>query len=237
MAQLEFLAKPRKQERRRKSRAKLPASSQNPTKRSRVAHRTRPPHRRREPVLVTLRMRDGLPNLRSEAVLAMLRRIIADPRMPEFQAVHYSIQSNHVHLIVEAEDKAKLSSGLRSLIIRIALRLNALLERKGRVFADRYHRDDLPNPSRVRNVLRYVLMNFKKHGVVPRALPALDAFSSALAFDGWSGFEEVFAAMPAPVIAYIRPRAPRTWLLSDGWRHYGALDISDAPAESARQLQ
>ncbi len=216
-----------REKRAKRRRAKRPA-----VVKSRVAHRRRPEHRRRDPVLVTLRMRSGLPNLRAQRVLEMVRRILDDPRMPEFQAVHYSIQSNHVHLIVEADDKPKLSSGLRSLIIRIARRLNLLLGRKGRVLDDRYHRRDLLSPTEVRNALRYVLGNFKKHGVVPPHLLVFDSYSSAVSLDVWIGFEGFIRTLPRSFLRSIRPRDPWTWLLRRGWQRAGQLSLADAPVDA-----
>ncbi|HEY2031032.1 MAG TPA: transposase [Myxococcales bacterium] len=52
---------------------------------------------------------------------------------------HYSIQGNHLHLVVEADDGSALSRGMQGLAVRIARRLNAHLGRRGAVFADRYH--------------------------------------------------------------------------------------------------
>jgi REP element-mobilizing transposase RayT len=53
--------------------------------------------------------------------------------------VHYSIQGNHLHLIVEVDDTVSLSRGVQGLAVRIARRLNALIRRRGAVFVDRYH--------------------------------------------------------------------------------------------------
>ncbi|HKO91462.1 MAG TPA: hypothetical protein VJU61_09940, partial [Polyangiaceae bacterium] len=71
--------------------------------------------------------------------------------------VHYSIQSNHVHLLVEADDRRALTAGLRGLFVRIAGALNRLWQRRGGVFADRFHERELRTPREVRNSLLYVL--------------------------------------------------------------------------------
>ena len=68
-----------------------------------------------------------------------------------FRVVHYSIQENHVHLIAEAEDTASLASGVRGLMVRIARRVNRLLSRRGRFWADRWHARALEGPRQVRN--------------------------------------------------------------------------------------
>jgi len=96
--------------------------------------------------------------------------------------VHHSIQSNHLHLIVEADDRSSLTSGLRGLLVRIARASNRLWKRSGRVFADRFHEHELREPREVRNALVYVLQNLRKHGIT---LAGPDPLSSGPEFDGW----------------------------------------------------
>ena len=76
---------------------------------------------------------------------------------------HFSIQTNYIHLIVEAEDARSLGRGMQGLCIRIAKGLNRILECIGSVFADRFHAHVLKTPSEVRRALAYVLNNWRKH--------------------------------------------------------------------------
>ena len=84
----------------------------------------------------------------------------------------FSVQGNHIHLIVEAHDKDALSRGMQGLAIRIAKGINRLSNRKGQIFSDRYHARILRTPTEVRNAVQYVLHNQKKH--VRRAGRAMD---------------------------------------------------------------
>lgn len=81
-----------------------------------------------------------------------------------FRLVHHAVQSNHAHLLVEARNRSSLSRGIGGLATRIARRLNRLWGRTGGIFADRYHDRILRTPREVRNALRYVLNNARKHG-------------------------------------------------------------------------
>jgi len=147
-------------------------------------HRRRPPHALRYPAHVTVTFVRGLGNLRQERIFNALRNIFRFPNMAGFHVCHFSIQTDHVHLVVEASNRKTFSSGMRSLSIRCGLRLNKLFEReRGKVVRDRYHRRDLFTAGQVRAVLRYVLLNGHKHGVVAEGM--LDPFSSARSFDGW----------------------------------------------------
>jgi REP element-mobilizing transposase RayT len=165
--------------------------------RKRVASRPSTPHRARplqsplHPVLITLRA--CFRPLRSQHVLPTLRLAIggANRRAPErFRITHSTVQYDHLHLIVEAIDKQALSSGMSSVTIRIARSVNALVGRRGRFWADRWHGRALTTPRQVRTALVYVLANFRKHS--RRALgPGIDPFSSGAWFDGWQGFPVV----------------------------------------------
>jgi len=72
--------------------------------------------------------------------------------------VHFSIQTDHVHLLIEARDKVSLSRGVSGLTIPFARSINRALGRTGHVFSDRYHARDLKTPREVRHGLVYVLM-------------------------------------------------------------------------------
>jgi putative transposase len=102
-----------------------------------------------------------------------------------FRILHLSVQRDHVRLIVEASDARTLSRGVQSVAIRVARAVNALVLRRGRFWADRWHGRALTSPREVRRALVYVLANFRKHATESLAM-GTDAFSSAVRFDGWS---------------------------------------------------
>lgn len=198
--------------------------------RPQVPHRTREKHARGHPVQVTSRLVPGLRSLRSPSECELVREAFARSWRGEFQVVHYSIQSNHLHLIVEAADRRALTSGLRGLLIRIAGALNRLWKRCGAVFADRFHERALRTPREVRNSLLYVLHNARKHGIWMRGA---DPCSSGDGFDGWS---EAGSAQSSRGQAGQEPRREPsglrrawTWLLGTGWRRHGLLCESEVP--------
>ncbi len=115
-----------------------------------------------------------------------------------FRLVHYAVLANHLHLVVEAGDSRSLSRGMQGLAVRMARALNRAWRRRGKVFAERFHAHVLKTPREVRNALRYVLENARRHGAWLRR-GGVDPFSSARAPLG---------------------RA-RTWLLSVGLRMHG----------------
>jgi REP element-mobilizing transposase RayT len=187
------------------------------------SHVRRATHQARWPVHVTFRALPGLPSLRArpafEAALVALRRA----RRPAFRVIHYSIQIDHVHLIVEADSSQALSRGVQGLAGRCARAVNRAWARRGSVWAHRYHARALRNPTEVRRALIYVLLNFRKHLC---AGPAVDPRSSGPWFDGWSD-------RPASPLAPAHLSRPRTWLASSGWRRAGGLiDLDEMPIRS-----
>src|SRR5258708_16684512 len=155
----------------------------------RMPHRARPVHKKDHPVHVTLRVVHGVPSLRRKVPYRLIKHAMAMGKARDgFRLVHYSVQSNHVHLIVEADDTRVLSNAIPALEIRIAHKINRLERRKGRLFADRYHTHGLTTPKEARFALAYVLLNARHHahdrGVT---LPKnwIDPYSSSDRFDGW----------------------------------------------------
>jgi putative transposase len=108
--------------------------------RDRVSHAKRPHFDERWPLHVTLRVREGLASLRNTVCMEVFRQVMQECAEQEgFRVVHWSVQSNHVHMIVEAEDQEALTRGMKRITIRLAKRWNKLWERKGAVFDDAYH--------------------------------------------------------------------------------------------------
>ncbi len=129
-----------------------------------IPHRPRTDVRPSQPVHVTLRMADHGWNLRSQRSFAVIHRALAAlRRRSDVRVAHFSIQGNHMHLIVETRGERALANGVRALSIRIARGLNAMMDRRGPVFEDRYHAHVLRTPAEVQNAIRYVLGNFASH--------------------------------------------------------------------------
>lgn len=74
---------------------------------------------------ITLRRAKGLPGFRSERLHALLKRAIRDTRREGFRITHYSVQADHLHIVVEADTPTTLTSGMRSFAVRVAMRVNS----------------------------------------------------------------------------------------------------------------
>jgi REP element-mobilizing transposase RayT len=189
-----------------------------------VPHRQRPALGSRFPLHVTLRARFGLPSLRlAESRRVLTASIAAGRDRFGCRIVHFSLQTDHVHLVCEANDRVSLSRGLIGLLVRMARGFNRVHGRRGPVWASRYHARVLRTPREVRTVLVYVLGNWRHHGGERYALGCIDPCSSALWFDGFAE-----AVLPASAYSVAPVVPPRTWLLSVGYRRYrGRISVDE----------
>jgi hypothetical protein len=167
-----------------------------------------------------------LPSLRGRRCIKAIERAFwgaCHRGRPDFRPIHFSVQKHHVHLIVEAESALALSRGMQGLCIRIAKALNKALDRKGKVFSDRFFSKAVSRPTETRNCLAYVLLNVRRHdaqrGKV-RDPSWIDPCSSGMYFDGWVDCP----ARPPPDAERVVAK-PRSWLLRYGWRRYGGGPI------------
>lgn len=129
-----------------------------------VTHTARPRLSRHHPVHVTWRMLPQVWNLRSRRCFDAIAAMLSRSRHREgFRIVHFSVQGNHFHLVVEANDEVCLARGLQGFAAWTARRLNAVMRRKGKVFADRYHAHQLRSLAEARNAVRYAVHNYDEH--------------------------------------------------------------------------
>jgi REP element-mobilizing transposase RayT len=149
-------------------------------------------------VHVTQRLRPDAGYLRKQGPAQVLVRAFREAAEGQrIRIAHYSIQGNHLHLVVEAENALALARGIQGLSVRIARRLNARVGRRGPVFADRYHSHVLESRREVANAVRYVTGNYVHHA--REHLPP--------------GFRDPLATNPFEPLAQ-----PKLWLLRIGWQ-------------------
>jgi REP element-mobilizing transposase RayT len=195
-----------------------------------VSHLRRPELKARHPVHVTMKLRDGLPSIRHKPLARLVLCVLAATKNRfDMRLVHFSVQANHVHLIVEVDGQRALARAMQALATRLACHLNRRLGRHGRVFADRYHARALRTPLEVRRALVYVLHNHRHHHAGAGSPSRFDVLSSARYFDGFT--LELARYARRATSEEEPPVAPaRTWLLRIGWRRHGLLSPTDVPS-------
>lgn len=193
-----------------------------------VGHRTRAALAAKFPVHVTMKLLGGLPALRAPEPHRVLLEAFAacgERHDDHFRIVQFAILDGHLHLLVEARDRAALNRGMQGFTIRTARNLNKLWGRRGTVYADRYLDRILKTPREVREALVFLFDCGRTHPAKGRlaADRAIDLYTSAPWFDGFRdrgrgrGIEDRESPCPAG----------RTRLLAEGWRRDGLLSIHD----------
>jgi REP-associated tyrosine transposase len=167
-----------------------------------MSHLRRPVFGRRLPVHVTVRLRPHVYNLRSRrCYLALERAFLAGGSRFGLRLTGFSIQGNHIHMLVEAEDNHGLSRGIQGLSIRMAKGLNRVMQRRGSVFADRYHGHVLRTPTETARAINYVRDNARKH-----AAERGEIYSA--------GYVDPYSSAAHPEVV----RVAETWMLRESWR-------------------
>ncbi|CAN5422291.1 hypothetical protein BH09MYX1_BH09MYX1_18640 [soil metagenome] len=195
-----------------------------------VARERFPP---KTPLHVTLRMERHVWNLRSQRGLGCVEHALAhEAARGQLRIVHFSVQGNHIHLIVEADDASSLSRRMQGFGIRLARALNAMMKRRGKVIAERYHVRKISGPRQMHRALRYVLLNHAHHGLSGSAA-CVDRYSSA------PSFPKVAYAQTDVQLRRRRRIASETegpiavtacakfWVLAVGWRKFGPISFEN----------
>ena len=179
--------------------------------------------------------------MRKKKRAAVIRNaFVAGCKRDGFRIVDWSIQDDHIHAIVEARDNPSLARGIQGLCVRVSRGLNRILERRGSVFAERYHVREMKTPREVRLARAYVINNLRRHEAQHgRVMPNgwVDPLSSWAWFDGWRDCaairQDKARAGPEkkPPVA-----TPHTWLLKVGWRRHGLVCVDEVPGMKTRGL-
>ena len=200
-----------------------------------VPHRPRARVKKKTALHVTVRLVREVGSLRRfKLTPAMRTAFLRTRKKDEFRLCQFSIQRDHLHLACEADSNQGLSRGMQGLEISFARRINRVLGRKGKVFADRFHAVVVTSPRQMRNALCYIMNNARRHGEpLDPVYGGIDPFSSAWHFDGWSHDRWRQGLSPPKDQPCVEPAT--SWLLNEGWRKHGAIGVTEVPAK-ARKL-
>ncbi len=169
------------------------------------------------PLHITMKLKRGLNGLRTVKMLNQLKISLGKAKMKGLRTIHFSLQSNHLHLFAESDDNHSLARGMNSLGARFGREIRKKLMGKGEVFNGRYHVHVLKTPRETRHALAYVLLNTSKH---QKAEPAHDDYSSSRCFREWAIIVQEWKRLAKNGS---RPRPDflseaNSWLAKAGWR-------------------
>jgi hypothetical protein len=195
-----------------------------------ASHGTRKRVNFKVPLHINTKLRAELPNIRRKEVLKILQACCLRAQKFGLRVIHYSMQSNHLHFICEAQDNVALGRGMQSLAGAFAKALKKAMLRwkgcrhvKGAVFVERYHLTAIGSPTQMKRTLRYVLLNSTKHSGGDEYV---DPYSSACTFSNW---KKLVGSRMDPLLyegicqlTGVSPEKiglcePKSWLASAGW--------------------
>ena len=153
---------------------------------------------------MTLRVCRGVWNLRSQRSFAKVEKALHREReLARIRVVAFSVQGNHLHMIVECDSTLDLSRRMKGFGARFAKGMNRLMGRtRGKVLAERYHAVVLRSPTQVKSALLYVIHNHARHA-------AKEGWTRPPALDRFSGTSVAPVARGSPDLV----SAPRAWAL------------------------
>ena len=158
---------------------------------------------------MTLRVRKGFASLRTRTFVRLLSASFRQAcERGNARLVPFSIQRDHLHLILEAEGKQALGTAMKSIAARVARCVNRVFRRAGPVLLGRYHVRALRTP--------------RERGAGPPV--QIDEASSGAWFNGWSVPLQPLSSREPPPVA-----SPRTWLLRVGWQRHGLIEPVEVP--------
>lgn len=78
--------------------------------------------------------------------------------------IHYSLEFDHVHLLIEAENNLILGKGMQAFGVTMAKAINIIRKLSGSVYKHRYHFRQILSCRQLKNVMMYIFRNGLKHG-------------------------------------------------------------------------
>lgn len=124
---------------------------------------------------LTIKVRENKADIQNKRIVKALHHAIKRARYQKLRILHYTLEFNHAHLVVEAADNKKVSKGMQAFGISIAKSINKAKQVKGTVYKHRYHLRKLQTRREFKNALRYVFGNGIKHR---RTFSKFDLFNS-----------------------------------------------------------
>ena len=124
---------------------------------------------------LTIKVRENKADIQNKRILKALHHAIKRARLQRLRVIHYTLEYNHAHLVVEANDNKVLHKGMQAFGISIAKAINKMKQVKGAVYKHRYHLRKLKTRREVKNAIQYVFGNGIKH---KRSMSRLDLYNS-----------------------------------------------------------
>lgn len=128
-----------------------------------IRHTSRPLLKRLSSLHLTVKIKKNKAGIKNKSVLRILRRAILNARRQGLRVIHYSLEYDHIHLLIEADNNHILNKGMQSFGVTFSKAINRMRKLKGGVYKHRYHFRQISSSKELKNVLGYIFTNGIKH--------------------------------------------------------------------------
>jgi REP element-mobilizing transposase RayT len=129
-----------------------------------IRHTARPFFTKTRSFMITVKVKKNKAEIRNKTVLHILKRAIQNARRQGLSVIHYTLEYDHAHLLIEAENNVMLGKGMQAFGVTFAKAINRARKQSGTVYKNRYHFSRITTPTQLKNVMNYIFTNGKKHG-------------------------------------------------------------------------
>lgn len=127
---------------------------------------------------ITIKVRKNKADIQSKKILKALHRAIFRARIHGLRVIHYTLEYNHIHLLVEASGHKIMHKAMQAFGISFSKAINKIKQVNGHVYKHRHHLRKITSSIDLKNVLRYIFHNGIHH---KRTYSLIDPYNSMAA--------------------------------------------------------
>lgn len=128
-----------------------------------IRHLARPHLKKPSSLHLTIKIKKIKADIKNKSILSILKRAILNARKKGLRVLHYSLEYDHVHLLIEAENNTILGKGMQAFGVTLSKAINRVRKLKGGVYKHRYHFRQISSARELKNVMNYIFSNGMKH--------------------------------------------------------------------------
>lgn len=128
-----------------------------------IRHRKRAEIKKPSSLHLTIKIEKRKAGIKNKAILKVLKRAILKGRSSGLRIIHFTLEYDHVHLLVETDCKIKLGRGMMRLGVTLSKGINKCKQEIGQVYKHRYHQRFITSGRDLKNVMNYIFHNGLKH--------------------------------------------------------------------------
>ncbi|MBC7714103.1 MAG: transposase [Rhizobacter sp.] len=143
-----------------------------------IRHTSRPELHRPCSLHLTVKIKKIKADIKNKTILHFLKRAILNSRKQGLKVIHFSLEYDHVHLLIEADNNIVLGKGMKSFGVTLSKAINKVKNQKGGVYKHRYHFRQISSARQLKNVMKYIFLNGVKHKTANNIVSPFNSISA-----------------------------------------------------------